>query len=747
MINTAMIITGPARNEAGSFIHKLAIIPAKGHSERCPDKNLRLLGGQPLFLHSVSYARQEGFIPVVSTDSEAVMERCRLEGVRHLRETVDDRKMENCIHQVLSRISCHMFAILQPTSPFRHQGLLAQMAMAVEKEEIQAAYTAHPVKVIGHLDGHFQIAHREQDARRFLHFFDGNINVVTQKHFERTGTMFDDEARSYLNSFPCNLQIDTEEEWNAMARLAVHSDYQRFLASHGRQRRICIISNKRDLKRNYSTFVDSCDKIIRVSKMDNLDSGLTGTRTDIAVVSCFPGYAAFSPAARHMDALRKVPEIYFNNEELGYSNEFACREKLANWKFMPGAVHRSTPNFTTLSKALCLADYLFPNDHLYYLGDIRMELRAPGSPKHHAGPENAYLQALMDSGRMTAILEDESGTYSSPVASPPAAPPPPEEETEQTIVISHPQWKDQFRMGKTRGRRLHRNDHATILEHDGFKLVLKWDQWGTEEFYRTGKENYYKLDYHFTSTINEVNKYTKELIINPCDGSNSVFHRLSQPVLVPGYRQWNFLLLLERMYVDMEREIRKLPLLESILLLGICKDSLTSLAMGIRLKKDFPHLRIGVWGCPWIGDASGPSPVHQGITVSPAHAQICEKEPFRSLLKNYGNALSLMQKPDAAQLHLFAFCSSNRKWMFDKESTSRLEPYLRKTYIHEGKEDEPHTHIHGKIVQLVKQNPALVQQWITEMFHLMETPADIPPHGGKEKTCEATPQAGTLQNI
>lgn len=135
--------------------------------------------------------------------------------------------------------------------------------------------------MIGHLDGQFHVAHREQDARKFFYFFDGNINAITQKHFQESGTLFDNDSRPYLNDFPCCLQIDTEEEWKLLARLSGNEEYQGLLASEGREKRICIVSNKRNLKRNYSAFVDSCDKIMRVNKMDNLNSGLAGTRTDI----------------------------------------------------------------------------------------------------------------------------------------------------------------------------------------------------------------------------------------------------------------------------------------------------------------------------------------------------------------------------------------------------------------------------------------------------------------------------------
>lgn len=708
-----------------SFVRKLAIIPAKKHSARCPNKNRRLLNGRPLFLYSVSYALQEGFVPVVSTDSEEIMERCRREGIHFFRETVDDRRMENCIRQVLARFSCEMFAVLQPTSPFRRPGLLRQMAKDVEKGKIQSAYTARKTKMIGHFEGHFHLAHREQDAKKFFYFFDGNINIVTWKKFLETGTMFEDNSCPYPNDFPCCLQIDTEEEWHALSRLSEIKNYQYFLASEGCRQRICIVSNKRDLTRNYSAFVDSCDKVIRVSKMDNLNSGLAGVKTDIVLISCCAIYLAFSPGERHMEVLRGVPEIYFNNEELDSSNEFACREGLENWKFMPGAVHRSTGNFTTLSKALCLADYLFPEAQLYYLGDTDMNLRATGSWKHHAPTENAYMQSLIDSGRVIPILEDAASEfhYSCPASPVPSVVDVPAMDmtSAETIILSHPQWTDQFQMDEKRGHRLHRNDHATILQHDESNLVLKWDNWGTEQFFKTEEGKYNYLDYHFFSTLNEVNKYATELIVNPYDGSNSVFRHSCRPFIGMRYHQWEGLMLLERMYLDMERGIRKMPRLKSVLLMGICKDALAGLVLAQRLKKDFPHLHIGVWGCAWPVDFSGQSPVHRGVKVSPFHAQIREKKPFKNLLQRYGDPLRLIRQPETSGLQLFAFYSASQHWTLDEEATERLVPYLLKTYVHQAGSKEHHTDVHGKIIHLVKEKPELVQSWMEEMFRMMET--------------------------
>ena len=144
--------------------------------------------------------------------------------------------MENCVRQVLTRFSCDIFAVLQPTSPFRRRGLLRQMAEDMEKGKIQSAYTARKTKMIGHMEGHFHLAHREQDAKKFFYFFDGNINVVTRKKFLESGTMFDDGSCPYPNDFPCCLQIDTEEEWKALSRLGEFKDWQCFLASEGHKK-------------------------------------------------------------------------------------------------------------------------------------------------------------------------------------------------------------------------------------------------------------------------------------------------------------------------------------------------------------------------------------------------------------------------------------------------------------------------------------------------------------------------------
>lgn len=197
----------------------LAIIPAKGKSQRCLEKNKRLFGKDPLFLLSVHYAREEGGTPVVSTDSEEIMSIRQEQGILFFSEQVDDSRMENCVRQVLSHTNCQVFALLQPTSPFRKKGLLRKMLMTANKRDASSCLTVQKIKLIGFLDGAFHSVHREHDCKRFFFFSDGNLFLNTAEYFHKNGYFFDDNSLAFVNSFPYCLQIDTETEFKVLKHL------------------------------------------------------------------------------------------------------------------------------------------------------------------------------------------------------------------------------------------------------------------------------------------------------------------------------------------------------------------------------------------------------------------------------------------------------------------------------------------------------------------------------------------------
>lgn len=477
----------------------IAIIPAKGNSERCPGKNTRSFLGCPLFLYSVFYAQAEGIFPVVSTDSEDVIKLCKDYGITVVKEQVDDATMCNCVRQVLDQVHCDYFAILQPTSPLRKQGLLRKMISDLLSGSCESAFTASDIKIIGQLDGHFRRAYRDQDAKDRFMFFDGNISVASRAFFERTGELFDDDSRSFTNVFPCTSQINTEDDFVSMEQIASHENFRQYLPKN--VRRICIVSNRHWFARNYSDFVDSCDLVIRVSKMENLYTGLTGSRTDMAVVSCHDIYLNYSREYRKVDVLKTLPIIYFDPWSAELTKSYCKTEGLKNWTFIPSEADACAFNFTTFGKSIVLANWLYPQAHIFCLGDNSVAVRTDNSTKHVPSGETAYVQTLEKEGVLTWILEDSlestTGVYSTSI---------PDADKEQikahqlylvpdtiphrTVTLEHTYWKDTLRIAGSVACRAGVYDAATVIKFNDDVVCLKWHQWGDETFVKQNDGSY-----------------------------------------------------------------------------------------------------------------------------------------------------------------------------------------------------------------------------------------------------------------
>lgn len=110
---------------------KLVIIPARAGSKRLPNKNLKLLGGKPLIMHSVDKAREifDDSEICVSTDSIKIKEIVENSGLRvpFLRPkklAQDTSTTEDVLIHAINWYSKNEYIpdiiiLLQPTSPFR----------------------------------------------------------------------------------------------------------------------------------------------------------------------------------------------------------------------------------------------------------------------------------------------------------------------------------------------------------------------------------------------------------------------------------------------------------------------------------------------------------------------------------------------------------------------------------------------------------------------------------------------------
>ncbi|MFR9534912.1 MAG: hypothetical protein SNG49_08745 [Rikenellaceae bacterium] len=474
----------------------IAIIPAKHHSERCPNKNHSLFCGKPLFLHSVYYAKQEGITPVVSTDSELIINICENEGIDYIREKVNDAEMKNCVKQVLAQRDCDYFAILQPTSPLRARGVLQQMIAISQQSGGESVISVQDHKLVGFVKDKFYAASRDQDCKdRFL-FFDGSISIASRTMFEETDSLFSPNIIPFNNPFPCNLQIDTLNEKHVLETLAYDAKFAEFIPS-AEPSKVCIISNVKQLQADYSDFVDSCDKVIRVSKMCNLDSDLTGRKTDVALVACWDDYMRYSREERHVNELKKVPRLIFLPSFKHCVDKFVQDEDIRAWEYLSQKIERATYRYSTVSKAIALAESLYPNAQLYFIGDLDVALRTGSTSSHVESGDDQYLKRLIDEGKLIHLSPAGGNEYASEI------PLHKEEHAEHwnlrhglmlfkqdEIELVHASWRDVLSIGKFYARRNAFLDVAKIESFENGEIRIKWDNWGYECFRKTHEGNY-----------------------------------------------------------------------------------------------------------------------------------------------------------------------------------------------------------------------------------------------------------------
>ena len=113
----------------------IAIIPARKGSKRLADKNITVLHGLPLILHSIRYAKANNrFIDriIVSTDDPRVKRVALDEGVEVVDRPVylsgDNVSTVSVLKQVLETIEEKVdnIILLQPTNPLRPENLLIE---------------------------------------------------------------------------------------------------------------------------------------------------------------------------------------------------------------------------------------------------------------------------------------------------------------------------------------------------------------------------------------------------------------------------------------------------------------------------------------------------------------------------------------------------------------------------------------------------------------------------------------------
>lgn len=174
--------------------------------------------------------------------------------------------------------------------------------------------------------------------------------------------------------------------------------------------KVVVISNKppKDIKNNYSDFIDSCDVVIRVSKMENIDCGKTGSKTDVAIVMLNSLYLTFSKEERHVEVLKKTPIVRFIDDFKFWTrlhvDFYAKKLGLKNWGYWKRT--DILKDFTTYTMAVYYAVENYPDAEIWIFGEPDAAMRTNNAHFHNLRGDDEYLLGLLESGRVKQLLSD-----------------------------------------------------------------------------------------------------------------------------------------------------------------------------------------------------------------------------------------------------------------------------------------------------------------------------------------------------
>lgn len=175
----------------------IIVIPARGGSKRLPRKNILPLAGEPLILHTISYAKQEcpDFPIVVSTDDKEIKQISEDAGV-----VVIDRPEELAgdfvtsasvmrhatAHLIDSGYEFDFVILLQVTNPLRPKGLIKEAMRIIQKGANDSLFTvSRSDKKLGKIiDGQFipwnyKYGMRSQDMEPL--YYENGLLYITSK--------------------------------------------------------------------------------------------------------------------------------------------------------------------------------------------------------------------------------------------------------------------------------------------------------------------------------------------------------------------------------------------------------------------------------------------------------------------------------------------------------------------------------------------------------------------------------------
>lgn len=218
----------------------LAVVPAREGSKGLPDKNVRLLSGMPLLVHSLRAAERCAAVQrcVVSTDSQRIAEIARAFGgdvpfLRPAELATDTAPTMLALRHALEAVEVEegrrydVVLLLEPTSPVRDPSQLSAAigrlvdcpdldgVISVSEPAFKPSWVGVRATTEGVLERYYEEGRgvtRRQDVPRFLRI-NGNFYAWRAEFVRRSEGAWFDEGQHGMIEIPESLAFSIDDEF------------------------------------------------------------------------------------------------------------------------------------------------------------------------------------------------------------------------------------------------------------------------------------------------------------------------------------------------------------------------------------------------------------------------------------------------------------------------------------------------------------------------------------------------------
>ncbi len=205
----------------------IAIIPARGGSKRLPNKNILLLNGLPLIVHSILYAQKNNAIiddVYVSTNDENIKTIALKYGVKVIDRpdnlSGDIEPTVSALKHVIETINedIENVVLLQVTNPLRPENILIEAFAVYEKNQLDSLFSVTRnnqkfgrILEKKYIPFNYKIGQRSQDLEPL--FFENGLLYISKASLILKETIISENAFPFEINHPFVLiDIDTQED-------------------------------------------------------------------------------------------------------------------------------------------------------------------------------------------------------------------------------------------------------------------------------------------------------------------------------------------------------------------------------------------------------------------------------------------------------------------------------------------------------------------------------------------------------